>query len=424
MPDAMTVWLVAVLVFGGGMWVLMTVGEQRGKGAIAKPRRPGWIARRRARGGISHKRDRVGVGYTSATRSVHLSIARARRPRRCVRRSGLSGKTTFLQLLVEATAGRMPVVIVDPKGSPGARGDGARPRRPWCGRSTASYRPICSTRDRGRCPTCCSRPRTTPPTRARTGMRPTSARCGRPGRSLYGTSRWIWPNCGGCSTVQTLLRALEPYRGRDPRIGDWLERLEHQHGGIEDSGARGLDRALGVRCWTAWPCAARCGPVPKRCGSRTCWPRTAWCCSSWTPRSTRTPRARSRAGCCSAWARLARQLGDCDPVRNRHRGRCSWSTRSARWARAARHLRGLVGTSTRERPGRRAGHPGPERPGGGRPRAAAAGPAGHGLAARVPPGQPTGRERMRGAVRPALDARRRRGAATACSRRARSSGRG
>jgi nucleoside-triphosphatase THEP1 len=29
-----------------------------------------------------------------------------------------SGKTTFLELLVEANAGRMPVVVVDPKGSP------------------------------------------------------------------------------------------------------------------------------------------------------------------------------------------------------------------------------------------------------------------------------------------------------------------
>ncbi len=29
-----------------------------------------------------------------------------------------SGKTTFLQFLVEASAGRMPVVVVDPKGSP------------------------------------------------------------------------------------------------------------------------------------------------------------------------------------------------------------------------------------------------------------------------------------------------------------------
>jgi hypothetical protein len=43
-----------------------------------------------------------------------------------------------------------------------------------------------------------------------------------------------------------LLRALEPYRWRDPRMGEWIEKLAHQHGGIEDSGARGLDRALGT----------------------------------------------------------------------------------------------------------------------------------------------------------------------------------
>src|SRR6478609_172384 len=102
MPDAMTVWLAAVLVFGGGMWVLMTIGEQRGKGAIAKPRRPGWIARRRARGGIRHKRDRVGVGYTSATRSLYLSHRELAGHGFVVGGPG-SGKTTFLQLLVEAS---------------------------------------------------------------------------------------------------------------------------------------------------------------------------------------------------------------------------------------------------------------------------------------------------------------------------------
>src|SRR5439155_7323492 len=45
---------------------------------------------------------------------------------------------------------------------------------------------------------------------------------------------------------EALQRALEPHVHRDPRIGDWLARLEHQRGGIEDSGARGLDRSLGV----------------------------------------------------------------------------------------------------------------------------------------------------------------------------------
>ena len=35
-----------------------------------------------------------------------------------------------------------------------------------------------------------------------------------------------------------LMRTLERHRGRDTRIADWLHHLEHQHGGIEDSGAR------------------------------------------------------------------------------------------------------------------------------------------------------------------------------------------
>src|SRR5205823_1553335 len=42
-----------------------------------------------------------------------------------------------------------------------------------------------------------------------------------------------------------LMRALEPFRA-EPRVQEWLVRLGHQHGGIEDSGARGLDRALGT----------------------------------------------------------------------------------------------------------------------------------------------------------------------------------
>ena len=45
---------------------------------------------------------------------------------------------------------------------------------------------------------------------------------------------------------EALLRALEPHRGRDERIGEWIDRLDHQRGGVEDSGARGLDRSLGV----------------------------------------------------------------------------------------------------------------------------------------------------------------------------------
>ena len=35
-----------------------------------------------------------------------------------------------------------------------------------------------------------------------------------------------------------LIQALEPHRDRDQRLGDWLARLLQQRGGIEDSGAR------------------------------------------------------------------------------------------------------------------------------------------------------------------------------------------
>ncbi len=43
-----------------------------------------------------------------------------------------------------------------------------------------------------------------------------------------------------------LIQALERHRSRDERIAEWIRHLQHQHGGTEDSGARGLDRALGT----------------------------------------------------------------------------------------------------------------------------------------------------------------------------------
>src|SRR5437899_4520643 len=119
MPDALTLWSLAVLVIGGLMYVAMSRSTRSSPSSSTAMtvRRPGWIARRRARGGIAHRRDRVGVGYKSAVGEVHLTLRELAGHGAAFGGPG-SGKTTFLQLLVEAAGGQQPVVIVDPKGSP------------------------------------------------------------------------------------------------------------------------------------------------------------------------------------------------------------------------------------------------------------------------------------------------------------------
>jgi Type IV secretion-system coupling protein DNA-binding domain len=109
---------VVVLAVGGLMYAAMSMSTRSATSSspIAL-RRPGWIARRRARSGIAHRRDRVGVGYKSAVGTVHLTLRELAGHGAAFGGPG-SGKTTFLQLLVEASAGQQPVVIVDPKGSP------------------------------------------------------------------------------------------------------------------------------------------------------------------------------------------------------------------------------------------------------------------------------------------------------------------
>src|SRR2546425_8322498 len=111
------------------MYVMMSMSTRsspRSSTSLAV-RRPGWIARRRARGGIAHRRDRIGVGYKSAVGAVHLTPAELAGHGLAVG-GPKSGKTTFLQLLVEASVSRQPVVLLDPHGSPaladtlGARG--------------------------------------------------------------------------------------------------------------------------------------------------------------------------------------------------------------------------------------------------------------------------------------------------------------
>src|SRR5215210_7423681 len=118
MPDVLTLWSLAVFIIGGLMYVAISRSTRSSATSTAiVVRRPGWIARRRARGGISHPRGRVGVGYKSAVGAVHLSERELAHHGALFGGPG-SGKTTYLQLLVEASTGRQPVVIVDPKGSP------------------------------------------------------------------------------------------------------------------------------------------------------------------------------------------------------------------------------------------------------------------------------------------------------------------
>src|SRR5919199_2862425 len=118
MPDALMLWSLAVLVIGGAMYFVMDRATKAPTGTRAiATRRPGWIARRRARGGISHRRGRVGLGYRRALfGAVHLTLAELAGHGLAVG-GPKSGKTTLLRLLIEACVGRLPVIVIDPKGS-------------------------------------------------------------------------------------------------------------------------------------------------------------------------------------------------------------------------------------------------------------------------------------------------------------------
>ena len=245
MPDALTLWSLAVLVIGGLMYAMMSMSTRsspRSSTSMAI-RRPGWIARRRARAGIVHRPDRVGIGYTSAVGTVYLTIKELSGHGAAFGGPG-SGKTTLLQLLVEAAAGQLPTVIVDPKGSPALEATvRALGGQVW-------------TLD-GRLPVDLLDPRPwqVPDLLLEAEEYSTEARVFRDAahqRALW--AAWALALRGepmDLAKLRQLLdrdrlrRALEPFEDRDERVAQWLEQLG-QRDGTADSGARDLERSIGT----------------------------------------------------------------------------------------------------------------------------------------------------------------------------------
>ena len=246
MPDPAAV--AQLSLTGVGLLALAWANNQRRRPGSSTRRgtsgRPGWIARRRARAGISHGRGRVGIGYVSATRTMTLS-GRELAGHGAVFGGPGSGKTTLLQLLVEAAAGNLPVVIVDPKGSPALEAAvRAHGGQVW----TLDGKLPADLLD--------PRPWQVPDLLLEAEDYSADARAYRDAahqRALW--AAWSLALDGRPMDLaelrrrldrDVLVRILELHHDRDPRIADWIIRLEHQRGGIEDSGARGLDRALGT----------------------------------------------------------------------------------------------------------------------------------------------------------------------------------
>jgi hypothetical protein len=115
-PDALTLWSLAVLLIGGVMYAAMSMST-RSASSSAAVRRPGWIARRRARGGIRPTKPGAAIGYASATHQVGLGPRELALGGMILGAPG-SGKTYAAAVLVEALAWQgSACVILDPKPS-------------------------------------------------------------------------------------------------------------------------------------------------------------------------------------------------------------------------------------------------------------------------------------------------------------------
>src|SRR5579859_6002187 len=86
--------------------------------APEKRRRPGWLARLRSKTGVHQGRNRWAIGYSNPILSVSVKVDDLRHHTLVCGATG-SGKTNALQLLIDAFAERLPIVVVDCKASAG-----------------------------------------------------------------------------------------------------------------------------------------------------------------------------------------------------------------------------------------------------------------------------------------------------------------
>ena len=97
-------------------WLFWRAPTRQRPLAPEKRRRPGWLARLRARTGAGHGRNRWSIGYSNPFLPVSVKVDDLRHHALVCGATG-SGKTSALQLLIDAFAGRLPMVAVDCKAS-------------------------------------------------------------------------------------------------------------------------------------------------------------------------------------------------------------------------------------------------------------------------------------------------------------------